>query len=159
MNTPLSVAAATVVRLKPNARTARPSRPPGTDQFTPPSLLSNAPPPRVPARTSPGLNGLNAIVVAMDLPLWTDAQVEPASLLLSRVPSELPAITTWLFAGSTAMAKIAERPWCGSGLSAAQVEGAGTTAETPIAAKARNHNATNVAVNCGADPPARPSGV
>ena len=93
------------------------------------------------------MNGLNAIVVEMDLPLWTDVQVEPASPVLSSVPSELPAITTWLFAGSTARAKIAERPWCGSGLRAAQVEGAGASAETPIAASVRNHNATNVAAN------------
>src|SRR6202521_944375 len=159
MNTPLSVAAAMVVRLKPKARTDRPSRPPGADQLAPPSRLSSAPPPRVPARTSPGLNGLNAIVVDMDLPVCTDVQVEPASPVLSSVPSELPAITTWLFAGSTARAKIAERPWCGSGLSAAQVEGAGASAETPIDAEGRDLHHTNVAVNCGADPPARPSGV
>src|ERR1700693_2764720 len=111
VNTPLSVAAAIVVRLNPNARTSRPSRPPGTDQVAPPSLLSRAPPPRVPARTSPGLNGLYAIVVGTDLPLCTDAHVEPASVLLSSEPCELPAIRTWLLIGSTASAKIAERPW------------------------------------------------
>src|ERR1700693_591686 len=96
VNTPLSVAAAIVVRLNPNARTARPSRPPGTDQVVPPSLLSRAPPPRVPARTSPGLNGLNAIVVGTDVPPWTEAHVEPPSVLLSNEPWELPAIRTWL---------------------------------------------------------------
>src|ERR1700681_4458082 len=155
MNTPLSVAAAMVVRLKPKARTARPSRPPGTDQLAPPSLLSRAPAPRVPASTRPGLNGLNAIVVVMDLPVCTDAQVEPASLLLSRVPSELPAITTWLFAGSTARAKIAERPWWGRGFRATHVDGAGASAETPIAANVTTHNAMKVAANCGAAHPAR----
>jgi len=45
------------------------------------------------------------------LPVCTVAHVEPASVLLTREPSELPAINAWLFAGSTASAKIAERPW------------------------------------------------
>src|SRR5258708_357947 len=108
MKTPLSVAAAMVVRLNANARTARPSRPPGTDQLVPASPLSSAPPPLVPARTSPALTGLKAIVVAMSLPLCTEVQVVPASVLLSSEPSEFPAIRSWLLVGSTARAKIAE---------------------------------------------------
>ena len=39
-------------------------------------------------------------------------------MLLSSEPSELPAISSWLFAGSTANPKIAECPWCGSGFKA-----------------------------------------
>src|SRR5258708_29409879 len=110
MKTPLSVAAAIVVRLNAKARTARPSRPLGTDQVAPPSPLSRAPPPRVPARTSPGLNGLNAIVVGTAVPLCTDAHADPPPVLLRGEPCELPAIRPWLLIGSTASAKMAERP-------------------------------------------------
>src|SRR5258706_5018458 len=111
VKTPLSVAAAIVVRLNPKARTSRPSRPAGADQVAPPSLLSRAPPPRVPASTNPGLNGLNAIAIGTEVPLCTAVHVQAASTLLSSDPCELPAIRSWLLIGSTASAKIAERPW------------------------------------------------
>src|SRR5216683_2749845 len=83
---------------------------PDEDHELPPSPLSRPPPPRVPARTSPGLNGLNAIVVGTAVPLCTDAHAAPPSVLLRSEPCELPAIRTWLLIGSTASAKIAERP-------------------------------------------------
>ena len=65
-------------------------------------------------------------------------------MLLSKEPSELLATSTWLFAGSTASAKIAERPWWGSGFNATQVEGAGA-AKAPIVANVKAHSATSVA--------------
>src|ERR1700682_3830599 len=67
--TPLSVPAKATVSEKANTLTIRPSRPPVADHVAPPSVLTHAPPPRVPARTRPGLYGLNAMVVGTDLPL------------------------------------------------------------------------------------------
>src|ERR1700682_5401439 len=106
-----SVAARAMVRRKANPLTTRPSRPVAADHVAPPSVLSKAPAPRVPARTRPGLYGLNAMVVGTPLPLCFEVQVEPPSALLSNEPSELPAISASLFDGSTAKAKMADRPW------------------------------------------------
>src|SRR6202171_1393671 len=74
--TPLSVPATTRVRAKPKARTTRPSSPVTEDQVAPPSRLSSAPAPRVPASTTPGLNGLNTMAVGSALPVYTWFHVE-----------------------------------------------------------------------------------
>src|ERR1700694_3808819 len=92
--TPLSVPAAMRVRENAKVRTIRPSRPFAADQVAPPSLLTSPPLPRVPARTNPGVDRLNMMVVVTALPLCTDVHVEPPLVLLSREPSELPAIST-----------------------------------------------------------------
>src|SRR5260370_38252752 len=75
--TPWSVPAATSVSAKANTRTDRPSRPGAADQVPPPSLLTTAPEPRVPATTSPEGNGLYAMVVRLAFPVWTVFQLAP----------------------------------------------------------------------------------
>src|SRR3981081_4170090 len=85
------------------------------------------------------------MVVETDLPVWTVAHVDPPLVLLRNEPSELPAMSSWLFTGSTASPKIAECPWRGSGFKATHVEGARASANTPIAARVTIHKATNVA--------------
>src|ERR1700730_14020536 len=89
------------------------------------------------------------MVVATDLPLSTAVQVDAALVLRRSEPSELPAISSWLFPGSTANPKMAECPWCGSGFKATHVEGARASANTPSAAKVTSHKATNVAARRG----------
>src|ERR1700737_4936458 len=89
------------------------------------------------------------MVVATDLPLSTAVHVDPELVLRRSEPSELPAISSWLFTGSTANPKMAECPWCGSGFRATHVEGARASANTPIAARVTSHKATNVAARRG----------
>jgi len=128
-----------------NARTVRPSSPVVDVHVTPPSRLAIAPAPPVPASTSPAVNGLKATVVKAALPECTEAQVIPPSALLKTEPSEFPAISAWLLDGSTARAKTADRPWCGSAFKATQVESGMTSAWTPVAAGKSNHRAASVA--------------
>ena len=86
--------AAEIVVANANVCTMRPSRPLVADHVAPSSRLTSAPPPRVPASTSPDVNGLKTIVVTTSLPLRVEVQVDAPSALLSREPSELAAIST-----------------------------------------------------------------
>src|SRR6266404_2808128 len=142
---PLSVPAAISVRANPNARTSRPSNPVTGVHFAPPSVLINAPVPRVPARTSSRVNGLNMIVVTATRPGCTLVQVEPPSVDRSSEPGALPAINTWLFAGSTASAKTGDCPCCGSTESGSHVESGSVPAMTPALTMTTPNNAASVA--------------
>src|SRR5579872_5578834 len=144
-NTPWSVPANITVSANPNARTVRLSNPAAADQLWPPSRLTSAPPPCVPARTRPALLGLNAMVVTTAVPAWTVVQVEPPSTLLKRAPAELPASTAWLFEGSTARANTAVWPCCGSDFRATQVEFGSAAECTPSELTQSTHRAPSVA--------------
>src|SRR5579864_7564300 len=145
VKTPWSVPASVTVSANPKARTVRRSSPAAGAHVWPPSWLTSAPPPWVPARTRPALYGLKAIVVTTAVPECTEVHVEPPSVLLNSEPAELPARTAWLFAGSTARAKTAVWPWCGSGFRATQVEFGSAPAWTPAEPTASTHRAPSVA--------------
>src|SRR5579872_3541339 len=129
----------------PNTWTERPLRPLTGFQVTPPSRLSSAPLPRVPASARPPLNGLNTIVPTGAVPACAVIQLAPPFALRRIAPLELPAKTDWLFDGSTASAKIGDRAWSGSASRATHVESGSAFASTPAATSTMNQRTATVA--------------
>src|SRR3989442_3112074 len=133
------------VSAKQKTRTMRPSSPCVADHVAPPSRLMTAPPPRVPATTTPLVYGLKLTVVMADFAPCTIFHASPPLVLRSSEPWESPATTTWLFEGSTASANNATRGWLGSDAIATHVESESAPAKLPELAIATTHSATIVA--------------
>src|SRR5882672_10873143 len=88
--TPRSVPATLKASANEKTRTERPSRPFTAAHVNPPSLLANAPAPRVPASTNPALIGLKARVRIAADPPCTSFHVDPPSEVLTNKPSDVP---------------------------------------------------------------------
>src|SRR6266581_4502782 len=80
-----------------------------------------------------------------DLPEWTEVHAPPLFVLRASAPWASPAITTWLFDGSTASANSAARGWLGSDGSATQVESGSAAAAAPEVASPMTQSPTIVA--------------